>query len=298
MARWLTYLKSPWTIILVGSVLLFTFWGGPVFTATALSHGGRLLVSYLFIPVAVSAVLLWQRRWEWASCGYYTVSLALIKMVITMGVHLWVVPRGERLEARAVQVAGVSEHYQGVRQHDFGTIVGSFEGTAAGGFVALLEVKRGKPSSPRVHDVEQEAGGFRPAFVVATLHDGLQLRNSDSRPHAFVLSDSAGQMMQVPLPPGRTAAARTLVRTGRFESHCSYDPDGERLPVWVFEHPYHALLDPDGNFRLDSVPAGTFHLGVWSPEAGPKPAWVDTIHLARGTIDTVVVPRVGAQLTE
>ena len=64
MAGELTYLTSPWAIILVVSVALFTFWGGPVFTAPSLSHGGRLLVSYLFIPVAVCVVLLWQRRWE------------------------------------------------------------------------------------------------------------------------------------------------------------------------------------------------------------------------------------------
>jgi len=57
--------------------------------------------------------------------------------------------------------------------------------------------------------------------------------------------------------------------------------------VWVFEHPYHAVLDATGYFRLDSVPVGTFHLGMWSPADGSSPAQVREIRVSPGAVDTV-----------
>ena len=292
MARFLTYLKSPWTIILLVSVLLFTFWGGPVFTAPSLSQGGRLLVSYLFIPMAVATVLLWNRRWEWSSFGYYTVSLALVKMVITMTVHLWVVPRGERMQAQAVPAAhDGSVTYTGGTLDRPGQLVGTVHTPSEGprGFVALLDIKSGKSTQVTTHVLNQSRGAFSPDLVLATVRDQIRVVNLDSIPHTFVLSDSVGQMLQVPLPPGSPGAVRPLVRAGFFLSRCSYDHPGEEIPVWVFSHPYHALLDTAGNFSLDQVPPGTFHLGVWTNPVSPRPAWIQEVQVEGGTMDTVTL---------
>lgn len=292
MARFLTYVKSPWTIILLVSVLLFTFWGGPVFTAPSLSQGGRLMVSYLFIPLAVAAVLLWKRRWEWSSFGYYTVSLALVKMVITMTVHLWVVPRGERMQARAVPAAhetGVT--YTGGLLDHWGQLVGNVHTGSKGprGFAALLDIRSGKSAQVTTRVVSQRQGEFSPEWVLATIRDQIRVVNLDSIPHTFVLSDSVGQLLQVPLPPGSPGAERPLLRAGSFVSRCSYDHPGEGIPVWVFAHPYHALLDTAGNFSLDQVPPGTFQLGVWTNPMSPRPALIEEVHVESGRTVTLTL---------
>lgn len=292
MARFLTYARSPWAIILLVSVALFTFWGGPVFTAPSLSQGGRLLVSYLFIPLAVAAVLLWKRQWEWGSFGYHTVSLALVKMVITMTVHLWVVPRGERVSARDVPAqTGVRDHYQAQTVEKSGGIVGQVrrqDGTPSG-FVALLNIKAGKPAGAMVHTLTLGSRGYSPSWILATVRDEILLASGDSLPHTFVLSDSAGEALQIPLPPGHPGTARALLRPGFFQSRCSFDHPGEHVKIWVFEHPYHAFLDSAGAFRLDQVPGGTFYLGAWTTEGSAAPWASQEIRVQSGRIDTVVI---------
>lgn len=157
----------------------------------------------------------------------------------------------------------------------------------AQGFVALMDVKSGKVPQASVRRVDLSPRGFVPAFLVATLRDEIQPASLDTVPHVFVLSDSVSQVVQIPLPPGRSGRSRPLERTGFFEGRCSLDHPNERLPVWVFEHPYHAVLDAAGNFRLDSVPVGTFHLGMWSPAAGSLPAQVQELRVSSGGVDTV-----------
>ena len=38
----------------------------------------------------------------------------------------------------------------------------------------------------------------------------------------------------------------------------------------VKEHPYFAVSDTQGNYRLNSVPVGRYRLEVWHPEFGRK----------------------------
>ena len=36
----------------------------------------------------------------------------------------------------------------------------------------------------------------------------------------------------------------------------------------VFDHPYYAVTQPDGSFRMDSVPPGTYTLVAWHERTG------------------------------
>ncbi len=267
MATLLRYLKSPWTVILTISVLLFTFWDGPVFTATSLSHGGRLLVSYTFIPIAVAAVLLWKRQWSWISLSYYALGLALIKMVITMGVYLWVIPRGARVEARPVDTSrsvSAKQLYREAAMGPYGTIQLTVHGPPGGGHyaAAILDVRRGKRASRARYDITVIADGIRPELVTATVQDSVLLVNETSTFHTYSLSDSAGQLLQVPLPP-ELRVARTLQRSGVFVSRCTDQHPNESMRLLVFSHPYHATGMPGEITVLDSVPPGSYRLGVW-----------------------------------
>jgi len=272
MARWLTYLRSPWTIILVTSVLIFTFWDGPVFTATSLSHGGRLLASYVFIPLAVTAVLLWQRKWNWATFGYVALGLALIKMVITMGVHLWVIPRGARMEVRPLNTErSPNRAYLATDTLATGHLI--VQSHAADTLLmALLNVHQGRTPERTTRTVRIAQGVPTPALVIATSGDSISIQNLDTLFHTYELRGPVGQLLQVPLPPGSPAMRKVLRRHGAYTSRCAQHGNTESMQLVVFDHPYWILEAGDG--ELSDIPEGAYDLGVWHTTGG-------TIDMAR-----------------
>ena len=54
-----------------------------------------------------------------------------------------------------------------------------------------------------------------------------------------------------------------------------------RAVVVVTENPFHAVVDEDGEFRLEGVPAGTYTVVAWHPD-------LDEVK------ETVVVPEGGS----
>ena len=98
--------------------------------------------------------------------------------------------------------------------------------------------------------------------MTATVQDSVLLVNETSTFHTYSLSDSAGQLLQAPLPPGRPVA-RTLQRSGVFVSSCTDQHPNESMHLLVFAHPYHATGTPGEITVLDSIPPGSYRLGVW-----------------------------------
>jgi hypothetical protein len=54
-----------------------------------------------------------------------------------------------------------------------------------------------------------------------------------------------------------------------------------RAAVVVVENPFHALVGPDGRFRIAGVPAGRYRLTVWDVDRGERT--VDVVVPALGT---------------
>jgi hypothetical protein len=63
----------------------------------------------------------------------------------------------------------------------------------------------------------------------------------------------AGQVV----PSEKIAAAPGLVAL-QSDEH-----DRARAWIVVFDHPYFAVTEANGSFRLDSVPPGKYHVRVW-----------------------------------
>jgi len=41
------------------------------------------------------------------------------------------------------------------------------------------------------------------------------------------------------------------------------NPGGGTAYIAAFDHPYHAVTSPDGAFRIDSLPPGTYTIKMW-----------------------------------
>lgn len=92
-------------------------------------------------------------------------------------------------------------------------------------------------------------------------HDARFYREGGGEPVAYVHTVDEGQVV----PSEKIAATPGIV-----EVRCSRHP-WARGYIAVFEHPYFAVTDANGAFRIDGIPAGTYVVKTWH-EGMDKPA--------------------------
>lgn len=110
----------------------------------------------------------------------------------------------------------------------------------------------------------QKEGEFRPRTQAGRV--GAQLKLLSADPQASFKATGAADF-NVPLTQGKHLL-RTLDRAGLIEVRSELKP-GQLAYLWVFDHPYFALTDSTGRFRLPPVEPGAYMLVLW--HAGREP---------------------------
>lgn len=136
-------------------------------------------------------------------------------------------------------------------------------GAVADTIVFLDNIARGRPLSAAARtlqiggQLEHRGCTLVPAVqIVAPAPSSLELINAARAPVTLTVTGAD----PIALGPGvsrRTPLDATIVRIS--------DSSGAVAPAWAlgFVHPYVALTDADGKFRLDDIPAGSYELVVW-----------------------------------
>lgn len=269
MGKFVTWVTSVWSVILIISILLFVFWGGPVFSPSAGGHTWRLVVSYGFIPLAVATVLIWRKKWELASFAYYTLGIALIKMVVTMGVFIGASPRRADGVAKSIdRIVGKAPQessYRPLVMDRWGALEGhvrsdsSLESVVA----VITNIPGGKTLRHTMHRVAITSGVASPRDVTATVGDSLIVSNNDGVLHTFSVSGEGGALFQLPLAPGKSSPVQIFSRPGVYSSHCAQGHPDEITRLFVSASPYFASVAPDGTFAMDSIPEGRYQLSIY-----------------------------------
>jgi hypothetical protein len=152
------------------------------------------------------------------------------------------------------------------------------KGALAGAVVFLrgIDPARGRPwDLPRVRvemkkqqfHVEQGATRGRAGFVLAG--ESIDMVSQDNVFHSVqARGNSEGEgsaFFNCPLPDPEQVRQRRLPREEIVElaSGCGYV--WMRAYLFVTTHPYYALTDSAGRFRLRDVPAGTYEIVAWHP---------------------------------
>ena len=55
---------------------------------------------------------------------------------------------------------------------------------------------------------------------------------------------------------------KIAAQPGIVEVRCAEHPFA-RAYIAVFDHPYFAITDDQGSFRIDGLPAGTYNVKIW-----------------------------------
>src|SRR5262245_9226211 len=130
--------------------------------------------------------------------------------------------------------------------------------------VYLTAVTEGKPFPDKYAQLDQTKCAYDPHILLAPQGAKMIMKNSDPilhHAHGYFMKNDAfnlafptqGQNVEVPLR-----------REGILSIKCDAGHSWMSAYVFVMSHPYYAVTDEEGRFRLDNIPAGRpYNLRVW-----------------------------------
>ncbi len=159
--------------------------------------------------------------------------------------------------------------------HPDGIVVRDVRGTDGGLADVFVYLARGLedrvfavPDDPVVLD--QRGCWYVPRVAGVMAGQSIVFRSSDDTLHNVHGEPRANTRWNFGLP--RRNSAITLVLEGpevMVPVRCDVHP-WMRLDLGVLPHPYFAVTDEDGRFRLPNVPTGSYTLAAWHPTLGTR----------------------------
>jgi plastocyanin len=128
---------------------------------------------------------------------------------------------------------------------------------------------------------------FEPHAAVITAGSTIEARNSDAVLHTTHLYGP--REMNFSLPVQGMTSSRTLNEPGIYAVKC--DVHGwMQAYIRVDDHPFHAVTDTDGRFRIEGLPAGSYTLELWHERLGPLEREVELTVSAPSSIEIEFPP--------
>ncbi len=164
---------------------------------------------------------------------------------------------------------------------------GPIEATAKGisnALVWIADVKTGKPLpiEKRV-ELGSEDCVLDPRVQAVVVGTTVNVVNDDRLIHRLVFTRGSKTLTVMPFfNTGQMVASELLAKTpGMVEVRCVQHP-WTRGYIAVFNHPYFAVTDRNGSFKIDSLAPGTYKMMVWH-EGMPQPVARQLQVAANGT---------------
>ena len=109
---------------------------------------------------------------------------------------------------------------------------------------------------------------FVPTVLAVLPGSAVEFRNSDALLHNVFSPPGPGDGFNLGTYPKGEFRSHTFTELGPHVILCHVHPEMV-LRVIVVDTPIHAVVDPEGRFRIENVPPGRYTLKVWHPAAEP-----------------------------
>ena len=145
-------------------------------------------------------------------------------------------------------------------------------------------VKTGKalPLEKRI-ELSSENCALDPRVQATVVGSTVNVFNDDKTLHKLVFINAASGDTLATMPffnEGQVVASEKLAATSDIvEVRCKQHP-WTRAYIAVFDHPYFAVTEKDGSFRIDSLPPGNYTVNVW--HEGMKKPIAQQVQIAAG----------------
>ena len=132
--------------------------------------------------------------------------------------------------------------------------------------IVFLNTPAGTDSPPTRVSIRQSGEEFIPHVVAVSVGSTVDFPNDDLIFHNVFSLSRAGTFDLGRYPRG-ASRLRTFSRPGIVKVFCHFHAHMSAI-VRVFPHPYFAIPDRDGRFRISDVPMGRYDVTAWHERAG------------------------------
>ena len=136
-------------------------------------------------------------------------------------------------------------------------------GGVANAVVYLKDIAKGKVMdlpSARQH-LDQKECRYVPHILLVPEGSALQIRSSDPILHTVHMAGAAAN--NIPFPFQDQDIAVPMRRNGVVDLKCNAGHVWMNAEILVVKHPYYAVTDEHGLFKLTDVPAGEYQIEAW-----------------------------------
>jgi len=146
---------------------------------------------------------------------------------------------------------------------DLTRIVIDSEGEVENTVIYLKDVTRGKPFEPsQQHQVlDQKTCRYIPHVMVVPLNADLGMESSDPILHTVHMIGAADY--NLPFPMTDVVVSKPMKRLGLVDVKCNAGHFWMNGVILVVDHPYYAVTDAHGYYRLTGVPPGDYEIVAW-----------------------------------
>jgi hypothetical protein len=152
---------------------------------------------------------------------------------------------------------------QGQKKRDLERLLVGTNGGVANTVVFLRDVTKGKAMDlPETRQsLNQKTCRYEPHVLLVPDSGTVHLRSSDPVLHTVHMSGASDY--NLPFPFANQTITRTMNRKGLVDVRCNAGHVWMNAEMMVVSHPYYAVTDEDGNFRLTNVPPGEYQIEAW-----------------------------------
>lgn len=152
---------------------------------------------------------------------------------------------------------------QSQKKRDLERLVVGSNGGVANTVVFLKDISKGKAMDlPEEHQfLNQKTCRYEPHVLLVPADGTLQIKSSDPVLHTVHMSGASDY--NLPFPFANQTVSRTMNRSGVVDMRCNAGHVWMNAEMLVVNHPYYAVTDADGNFKLTNVPAGEYEIEAW-----------------------------------
>ena len=139
--------------------------------------------------------------------------------------------------------------------------------------VSLLRIPKGLPmeTDDKPIQIDQQKCVFIPHVLLVPAGVEFEVLNSDPVLHSFHTMGAHNKELNIiQTKTKRRRLPLTFPEPDTIEVVCDVH---SWMKAWIIvtEHPYYALTDAEGQFRLENVPEGTYRIRAWHEELGKHP---------------------------
>ena len=148
-------------------------------------------------------------------------------------------------------------------------VVGS-NGGVKNAVLYLTDIKKGKKFDASARfQIDQRGCQFHPHVLIVPAGKNFTLINSDGILHNFRTNSTKNPILNKAQPKFKKKLKIKINKPEIIRANCDVH---EWMNAWlvVTEHPYYALTDASGSFKITDVPPGTYTMQLWHETLGQQ----------------------------